>query len=149
MYESFSTRWEEPEIKWLAKGLGVTERQVKKSLELLLRLGLLENKDRKYKKKDAVLETPDEMQSLLVRNYHKTTIQTALDKLGSLPTEERELGAVVFPLSKKSFEKLRKKIRKFRADISTLFAEDLDPEKVIQVNIQAFPIMDLKNRDSE
>lgn len=146
--ESLTLGWQKPEIFKIANALELRDYHVTASLKLLERLKLIEAKDGLYKRTTADLHTPDEVESLFVRNYHRSMTEIAVKKIVELPKEERELGALTLPLSKKSFDLLRQKIRRFNEDIQLQFAQEASPDCVYHINLQVFPLLKLPEKES-
>lgn len=139
--ESLSTEWEQPEIYKLATGLQLRDYHVLASFKILARLKLIEIKGESIRRLGTDLHTADEVESLFVRNFHRAMSELAVKKITELPKEEREVGGLTLPLSKKSFDLLREKIRRFNEEIQIQFSHEKSAESVYHVNLQAFPVL--------
>jgi uncharacterized protein (TIGR02147 family) len=141
--ETLSTSWVEPSYRKIASGLRIRLYQVERSFKLMERLGLIEKQGKKWRRLDVSIETSEGLSNLFIRNYHSEMSKMATEKIAQLEAEERELGAITLPLSKKNFEKLRETLREIRSDLNKSFTNDQEPDSVYQLNIQLFPIMKL------
>lgn len=128
-----------------ASALEISERQVAEAFERLLELGLIQkSSEGGYLPVDAALQTPREMASLVVRNFHREMIQKALIALDEIPTQDRDLGSLTISLSPKNFEAFRQRVAHFRREMNALFSEDREAEQVYQLNFQIFPLLKVK-----
>lgn len=147
LYESFREEWQEVDVGGLARLLGLRDYQVHSSMGLLERLSLIEREGGRVRRRDAVIETPDEFSSLLVRNFHSEMGELAVRRLGELEQREREFRAVTFALSEESFEKLRVLLQEFSTQVGVDFSSDPSPKKLCQLNIQLFPLAELPQKN--
>ncbi|MCB9497335.1 MAG: TIGR02147 family protein [Fibrobacteria bacterium] len=117
-----------------------TPTQVKHALDLLQRLSLVE-KDAKgiWRKTEAVLSTGD-LAATAIDTFRKETLKLAAEALDRFPPSERSLSTLTVTLSPATFERLRDRFRHLRSEILDMAREDREADRVIQVNIQAFPL---------
>lgn len=130
---------EDPE--WISRKLKkkVSPHQVKKSLALLEKLGLLlRNKEGKILPQQKALSTHDEVAHLAAYRFHQSMIQQALEALKSSPAEEREISSLSLSVSKELFLEIKKRIQNFRREIHALASEEKNAEAVYQLNLQFF-----------
>ena len=137
---------------WIAAHLvpKVSLPNVRKSLELLSELGYL-----KYSAKHqrlfpaAVNITADEETSAigLVR-FHQQMIELGKSAITEFNHSQREISAITAPLTPGQFEEIRSEIVALRKRIVSLSNNAQDPDKVIQVKFQMFPVVkDLQGDD--
>ncbi len=139
---------ENPE--WIAKRLkpSITPVQVKKSLELLLKIGILiRDKNGRLIQKDSVISSEYEMASAALRNFHSQMVELANEAIEGAPREHREISSVTLGLSEKCFNRIKERIRIFKEEILNMVIEDKsDSETVCQLNFQLFPLVSQKDR---
>ena len=124
---------------------GISVKEVEKALDLLLELGLLrKDKDGKWEQVDKVLTTGPEVKSLVIANYHKEMIKLGMEALERHPKNKRDISGVTLSVKKDKITELKKRIIAFRKELLKLESEDENPEQVIQINIQAFPLTKLE-----
>jgi uncharacterized protein (TIGR02147 family) len=111
--------------------------QVKKSVELMERLGLIVHDEKgNYALVNKIIRTAPDVVSLAVFNFHQQTGALALDALKQFPKDKRNFTGVTLGISKKSYAK----VEHFRAHLLTIAEEDADADSVYQINFQLFPV---------
>lgn len=128
--------------QWISKKLGgkVSPLQVEESLRLLTELGLLVRTANGHRQADALLTTDDEVQGMLVRDYHKQMIAQAVLALDELSGEQRDISALTFAIRRKDFAVLKKHIQLMRKELLDFQVGAGEAEEIVQVNIQLFPL---------
>lgn len=128
--------------EWIAQHLagGVTPSQAGDSLKLLVELGLLTRTANGYKQQNALLTTEDEVQDLLVKQYHAQMIHLAAEALQDVPAAERDVSALTFGIRKKDFPALKKHLQLMRKELLDFSVDAGEADEVVQVNIQLFPL---------
>ena len=120
----------------------ITTREVEKALEILLELGLLrKDKAGLWEQPDKVITTgPEVMKSLIISNYHREMIKLGMEALERHQKNKRDISGVTLSVKKGKISEIKKRIIEFRKELLKMESEDKDPEQVIQINIQAFPL---------
>jgi uncharacterized protein (TIGR02147 family) len=116
--------------------------QVRESLELLERLKLIETDPEtgKYRQTNERVSTGHRVKTLAVMNYHIQMINLAKDSLANVPGKQRDISALTLSVSAESYEKIKAMIHTFQLQLLEEAEKTPDPEKVVQVNIQMFPV---------
>jgi uncharacterized protein (TIGR02147 family) len=118
----------------------VTPAEVRKSLELLLRLGMLSRTPGGgYKQTDSLLSTGPGITGVAAARYHIGTMALAAEAIERFKPEERELVGLTLGVGKQTFERIRERMWEFRQEILAM-ADDPSPEQVYQLSIQLFPM---------
>jgi len=128
---------------WIAKRLipPISPQQAKKSLDLLLQLGLLKRDESgRLVQSDAFISTGDEVTSTSVANYHRAMIQLGAEALDRFSGPARDISAVTMALSDKNFQEIKTLIQRFRKELLAIADQDQSPEGVYQINFQLFPL---------
>jgi uncharacterized protein (TIGR02147 family) len=131
--------------EWIASHISpkVTAAQAARSVELLEKLGFIEKtSEGKWKQASAIVSTGPEVSSVVVHNYHRDMLDLSRQKLDILSAEKRDISAMTLGISKTRFEEIKAKIREFRQEILKTVSTDLEPEDVVQLNIQLFKVME-------
>ncbi len=137
-----SDYWKKPErFGKLPKILGISSAQFEESLALLRRLKFIEVKDGKLVQKEMSLETAPEVQSLVVRNFHRTMILKAQQAVEKLPQESRDVGALTIALSDDAYANLKRELFEFRSMINKKYSGDAGAKNVHQLCFQLFPLL--------
>ncbi len=119
----------------------VTPGQVKKSVELLLSLGLI-NKDEQgvYTVTDRTITTDPEVVSVAVHSFHIQTGELAIAALKELPLHRRNFSGVTVGISETMYREICKDIEEFRSKILQKIESDRCASVAYQVNFQLFPV---------
>lgn len=129
--------------EWIAAKIfpPITPAQAAKSIELLEKMGLIEKSpDNKWKQPQTLLTTGPELVSVVVHNYHKALLDVTKAMMDRLSMRFRDVSAMTLGIRKERLPQLREKIREFRREVMKMVAEDTEPEHVVQLNIQFFPV---------
>lgn len=133
--------------EWISERLRkkVSTRQVRETLESLESLGLIaKDPECGYKQTSGALTTPEDVRDISVHRYHRDMIDLALNSLRFDPLEVREFNGVTLKISKEKLHILKEKIRLFRKEINELTSNMEDVDQVYQLNIQMFPLTEVK-----
>lgn len=135
----------EEDVEHIARMINpsISSAQIWKSLKLLEELGLIEkDRNNKWVQKDPVLKIDPGVESLLIRNFHRTMIQLAEEAIESVPREKRQISTMTVNISQKTFALIKKKIQEFKDEIFSDVLNDSSPsEEVYQINFQLFPLL--------
>jgi uncharacterized protein (TIGR02147 family) len=116
----------------------VTPGEIKRSVQLLLRLGMLvRNHDGTFRQSNPLLSTGPGTTDVAAAQYHFDAIARAAEALQELPPEKREIVGMTVGVNRKAFEKIRKKMWDVRQEILAI-ADEQGAEEVYQVNMQLF-----------
>ncbi len=154
-YEYFST-WYIPVIRevatWGNGRMGAEEiaallnppiapKDAERGLKVLTELQLLERDAAgKWQHRDAAVTTGPEVRSLVIANYHREMIRLASDSIERHPAQERDISALTLSVSRVRLPELKKRIADFRRELLDLACREEDPQQVMQINFQAFPL---------
>jgi len=130
----------------MAEIVGISEAELAKHLEVLKNLEMIEHKNGRWVKKDRQLETPLDIQSLNVRNFHRQMGNRAVEVIDKLKTSERTFAAMTINLSEEGYQDFRKRIFDFLRDSNAIYSESEKSDTVYQLNIQLFPLLSLRKR---
>jgi uncharacterized protein (TIGR02147 family) len=119
----------------------ITARQARASVQLLLRLGLIEKaKDGGFRVTSKVLSTGPEVASLAVQRFHLDTMQLAAQALQRLASEERNISGLTLGISKDAYGKIRDVILECQQKIMDIAEKDARADSVYQLNFHLFPV---------
>lgn len=130
---------------WIAGTLRprISVAKATRALELLFELELLaEHSDGRVRPTDASVVTPHEVVGLAVHNYHHSMIARADEALETIDQEERQFGALTVAISSELLGRLKQEIAAFQERVLHLCDDDPEPDRVVQLNIQLFPLSD-------
>jgi uncharacterized protein (TIGR02147 family) len=119
----------------------ITPAEARNAVSILLSLGLIQkNPDGRWAPVETNLTTGPEIRSLVIANYHREMIRLASESMERFPSEERDVTALVLSVRRDRMEAFKKKTAEFRKALLEMAAETDDPDQVVQVNVQVFPL---------
>jgi uncharacterized protein (TIGR02147 family) len=133
----------EEDPKWIAGQLepAISTQEAKQALATLQTLGLLyRDEDGHLKQTDTLLTTGPGPLGHHVFNYHRAMLERAAVALDLIPREERQISSVTVCVSQDKLLELRQRVADFRRDLLQLAEIDNEPERVVQINFQVFPL---------
>jgi uncharacterized protein (TIGR02147 family) len=118
----------------------ITAQQCKNAVTYLLKNGFLEkNKKGMFKRSDPIISSGNEVKSVVLRNYHKQTLNQSIDALNTIAPEHRDISSVTLSVSKKTYFEMKKEIQNFRKRLLAMAKEDTNPEMVCLAGFQLYP----------
>jgi uncharacterized protein (TIGR02147 family) len=127
--------------------------QVKASIALLLKLGLLEKDLKgKYHQTNKHITTGENINSMAIRKHHENMGTLAIKALESVPKDERDISGITMGLSKEGFEAVKTEIANFRRRIKEIAAQtecEREKEFVYRINLQLFPLSKTARKTKE
>jgi uncharacterized protein (TIGR02147 family) len=124
---------------WIAKKLGVDQKQVEIAIERLLRLGLLtRGRDGRLRGLDVSVCGPDDVQSEAIKKYHSQILNRAAQAIYFQPVTERNFSSSTFSFRSKDVAKAQTLIRKFVRSFSGNFDPGTEKDSVFCLATQFF-----------
>ena len=119
----------------------ITPQQARRSITLLLELGLIKpNENNALKPSHDFLTTNGLDNAKAVRTYQKMVLKLASQALDRMPPENRDISTLTISISKNCLEAIRERLSEVRHEIIELARQDANPEEVFQVNVEIFPL---------
>lgn len=134
---------EETDFREVGKALipAVSDVKVKKSIDLLLRLGMIgKNGNGSYEIKNNFISTGENVNALSIRNFLRNSLELAEGALERFSTNKRVASSMVISVSEKGYQKIKEKLEQSRQEINKILATDHDVNRVYQINMQLFPL---------
>jgi uncharacterized protein (TIGR02147 family) len=130
------------EPKWIAKRLSppITPQQAQRSIDLLLELGLIKKKGKRYIQADPLISTGPAVNSLAVVNFHRKTACLASESFDRHTKKERTITSCTINISEERFEELKREITDLRKKALALAEDAGKSTRVYQLNLQLFPV---------
>jgi len=154
--EAYHSRWYIPairelvarpdfreEARWIARTLmpSIAPREAEQALAILMELGLLtRGEDGRLEQVDALVETPDRPLGHHVVRFHRAMLERAAEALDRVPRAQREIESLTLCLSEARMRELKARIAAFCDEILQTYDADADSRRVVQVNLQMFPL---------
>ncbi|MCA9570532.1 MAG: TIGR02147 family protein [Myxococcales bacterium] len=154
-YGLYHSRWYIPAIReltfrpdcpddpaWIADRLvpRVPAHDVAGAVDLLVELGLVERNEGRLRPTEPLVTTGPEVRSVHVLRYHRTMMERARAALDELPASERDISSVTLCLGDDGIARLKDVLRTFRRQLLQLSDAEPAPTRVVQVNLQLFPL---------
>jgi len=126
---------------WIAKRLGISEKQTKDAIETLLRLELLKKDKRsgKLSPTGTQLEALSTKASPALRKANRQNIELTAKALESVPLEKRDFTAITICVDPRRLDEAQKLIKSFRRKFSSIM-ESGPKKEVYKLCIQLFPL---------
>jgi uncharacterized protein (TIGR02147 family) len=133
--------------RWIARVLRprITPGEARKALETLLSLGLLKRESKKrLRQAESLVTTGTGPLGHHIVAYHRAMLERASEALDTVPREQREISSLTLCVSREVMLDLKERIREFRRELLQAAELQGEPETVIQINFQLFPLSDGK-----
>lgn len=128
---------------WIAKKLKglVSEHDVKKSLQLLKKLGFIQRNQRGvWESTTKNISTDPEIMDMSITNFHHEMIRLADDAVDCEVAEKRDISSVTVAIDHKTFLEAKRRIQEFRRELNVLLSDCKKPDSVYQINFQFFSL---------
>jgi uncharacterized protein (TIGR02147 family) len=129
----------------------VTSKKVKESIALLRSLDLIRQDERgNWKPSDKSIATSDSIKDDLVYYYQAQCLELARQALVKRIDQPQNISTNIISISQEGYNRIVKKIGKFRAEIRSLVHKDDSPsDGVYQLNIQLFSTAKIPKRAND
>lgn len=119
----------------------ITSGEARKAVDLLLDLGMAVRDESGYiRPADQAISTGDEWQSAVIGNLQRQFAELGRDAIDRYNKEERDISNCTVTVSPETFEIIVKKVRELRTQIIALGCAEQAADRVLQVNLQIFPV---------
>jgi len=119
----------------------ITAVQAKKSVKLLLKLGLIEKNDTGfYRLTGKSISTGQSVRSVAVANFQRETMRLGIEAIDRYPQALRDISTMSVGISAGGLSKIAAIIADCRKAIADVADHDPAADRVYQVNFQAFPL---------
>lgn len=129
--------------KWIAKELvpAITAKKATDGIKILLNLGLIRRTaDGRLERGDPSWTTGPEPSSKIVEGFHSQMLTLAGEGLGKFSGDERAVSSLVVCVKAKTVAELKRRLTSFQQELLALCDADEEPEVVIQIGMQMFPL---------
>ncbi len=115
----------------------ITAKQAENAVKYLVKNGFIE-KDKKgrYTYANPVITTGPEVNSTILRKYHKQNILQCADSLDSIDMAERDISSLTMSVSLETYGKMKKEIQDFRKRLLAMARDDKKGEVVCHAGFQ-------------
>lgn len=119
----------------------ITVEQAQDALDLLVELELLaKDESGQLRRTEAVLTTGSQTSGVHIANFHRSMLERAAAAIDDVPAAERDISSITMCVSPDSVQTIRKRVAELRKELIAIAVADPEPQQVIQVNLQIFPL---------
>jgi uncharacterized protein (TIGR02147 family) len=131
----------------------ITEEQAKSSIELLLKLGMLELENGRYSQAEPLISSGDDPTSqevvTLIHNIHRSMSDLGMQTLVEESVEWREMSGLCIAIPKSKVPEIKTAIRRFRRELNQCFSTSQKNEAVYYLAVQFFPVTQIRDATSK
>lgn len=121
--------------------------QAKSAIETLHALDLIDkNPDGYWKPIDQAVEPSANIPTQNIRQFQKNMMEKAMEALDRIPREQRNISCTTFSVSEQGMQTIMAKVDDFRKQILDIIRADQHEDRVVQFNIQVFPLTQQEER---
>ncbi|MDO8519427.1 MAG: TIGR02147 family protein [Deltaproteobacteria bacterium] len=134
--------------EWLSSRVNppITPYQAKRSVELLEKIGFIKKNDKgEWNQAMPLVTTGAESSSLVLLKYHQNLLELVRQVLAETDPSKRDVSALTLGVAKERIPELKTKIREFREEILKMVSNDNNPEEVVILSLQMFPVTKEQN----
>jgi uncharacterized protein (TIGR02147 family) len=122
-------------------GNKISKARLRKSVEMLVRLGLIKIDPEGWLRFSApLLNTDNELNSFAIRRYHRQILAIAQQAIDEIPPLQREMSQVTIKISPHGFLRIKRRLQEFREELLQIASEDSGVDTVYHANFQLYPI---------
>lgn len=135
---------------WIASQVlpAITPAQASSAMELLLKLGLLvRDAGGRIRRGDPTLDSGHEVTAVGVRQFHRQMIERGREAMDSVPARHRDISGMTVCVRADRLAELKRRIRAFREELMDFCDSQEDPDVVMQINMQVFPLSQARDRE--
>ncbi|MEM6731809.1 MAG: TIGR02147 family protein [Myxococcota bacterium] len=142
------------DARWIASRLRpkIRPAEAERALEILLDAGVaVRDADGRLKPADIKLKTAATVQSLAIRNYHRSMLELTERALDHVPRDERNVTSLTISLNRKQYDLICARIEEFRLSMLDLIEDepmdedDDDPE----IHVLGFQVVPLTRKSED
>ncbi|HEY6080566.1 MAG TPA: TIGR02147 family protein, partial [Polyangiaceae bacterium] len=131
------------DAEWIGEQLipHISAVQAQRALDALIELGLVRrNAVGRLEQSDVLLSTGAETQGLHIVAFHRAMTQRAMDAIDLVPKPERDISSLTLLLGRNGLRLIKQRVQQLRRELLELAALEKEPEQVVQLNFQLFPL---------
>jgi uncharacterized protein (TIGR02147 family) len=119
----------------------IKPRDVRQAITTLEKINLI-HKDRsgRYRRTDVMISTGEHFKTVMISKFQGEMIELAGDALKKIPREQRDFSTVTLSIDNAAWENIKSRCAQFRKEILSIASKVDKPDRVVQVNIQGFPV---------
>lgn len=124
---------------WIAKRLGVSVFEIKRSLHALIAADVIDVSETSWRQKTEI-RINNQTTSATIRGFHRQLIDKALSAMEQLPPAARDISSITFAMSPEKMAQAKEEIRRFRLKMNDLLEDPGNSTEVYNLTVQLTPI---------
>ncbi len=128
------------DVQWMAQRIGLSKVQVQDAIDRLSRLGLIENKNGRYRRVKKRLSIESDVPSSAIRESHRQRMHLAIQSLVDHSIHERDITGSVLAIPATRLPEAKQMIKEFRERFVDELEIDGKADTVLNLCIQLYPI---------
>lgn len=141
--ELVASRHFREDLNWIANSMRppIKAAQVKRAIDTLLELGLLlrDEKGALIQSED-IVTTGAQANGMHIANYHAQMMQRATQAMDTVPAVERDMSALTLCIDGAQMPEFKSRLQAFRRELLELAETAQERTRVVQINLQLFPL---------
>ncbi|HHO50040.1 MAG TPA: TIGR02147 family protein [Deltaproteobacteria bacterium] len=135
---------------WIAGQLipAIRPSEAQHALRTLEELGLLKREQGRLVQGEPVVTTGPETRGLHIRNYHRSMMEHAVQSMDLVPAAMRDISSLTFCTGEETLIDIKERIQRFRQELISLVADTVEGDRVVQLNIQLFPLSQAEQEET-
>lgn len=118
----------------------ITEKQAKAAVSFLVKNKFLVPKlNGTYEVADPIVSTPPEVQSTILRKYHRDTLVQSSELLDTIDPFDRDVSSLTLKVDGDTYAEIKKEIQNFRKRLLHMAKKSKKPTMVCHTGFQLFP----------
>ena len=119
----------------------ITAYEVRKSLDFMVSVGILQRKSRNvYVQTDKALVGNSDVMPLVLRTMHREMAGFARESIDAFDTQERDFSGVTMGIDREAYEQIVRELDSCRRKIVAIANMSKGPCQVYRLNLQMFPL---------
>ena len=82
-----------------------------------------------------------------VANYHRAMMVRAAESIDLVPSDDRDISSLTLGVGQGGLARLKERVQRFRRELLELSLLEDEPERVVQLNFQLFPLSKARPED--
>jgi uncharacterized protein (TIGR02147 family) len=125
----------------------ISAKEAKDSIRLLEKLQLIKKDPAgRYHMTDRAITTGPQWHTLAIQAFQEETIRLSLESLSRHPKKHRDISTVTMNINEQNFQEIKERIKEFRSAVIKYVNEQSSPDRVVQLNMQLFPLSTIQGR---
>lgn len=127
----------QPNIKWMGQKLGLTESEIKTSVDELIKMGWIKFENGEFIASFIEAETSFDEANTNINNIQNQHLDLAKVALNNQKVDQREFLTMTMPFDIKEMKEVKKYIRQFQSDFAKKFySKKLSKNSIYQLSLQ-------------